>query len=139
MLRIAEYTRPYLTITADTPAELIAFRTAADRRGIYCRGEFDTERLRWVSHCNKAEVRGAAAIIESMNKSIERAARAADAAPWTARTIELAVSAVPTPTTIVQNGQTLQFSGYGRSWIYPDDGSGDSDLEGMEVRYAYYR
>lgn len=141
MLQIAKYDRPQLTVTGDSAAEIQRFHDAAARRSLWCRGSvFDAASLEWRSQCNKGELALAARIIDALNAagSATVVAAAARPATWRARTVERFDTPVPTPQTLVRNGETLRFTGYGRSWIYPEDGTGDPELEGQEVRYAYY-
>lgn len=144
MLRIAKYDRPFLTVTGDSAAEIQRFHDVAEQRRLWCRGPaFDASSLEWRSQCNKGEVALATQIIEALNRTAARQQRkptATDLVPpgrtWTARTIVFADA--DAPATMQFRGRTLQRTGYGRPWIQPETGMGDSEFEGMAVRYAYY-
>lgn len=141
MLTLTDHDNRTWTVVADTADEFAAFLVAAERARLN-RTFGDTGDRRWKSvQLNRRET----AILQDLVAQTNRPAAPApvETAPagrgWIARRVERALSAVATPRTIEQDGRTLTLSGYGRPWIYPADGTGDSELEGQEVRYVYYR
>ena len=144
MLRVQKYDRPFLIVRGDSAEEIQRFHDVANQRSMWCRGAaFDAASLEWRSQCNKSELALAERIIEALNRTAARQQRAPTATTlvppgrtWTARIIVFADA--DAPATMEFRGKPLRRTGYGRPWVQPETGMGDSEFEGMAVRYAYY-